>query len=212
MEGKTEIFLIGLFVVVATASVVVAQIGVPSQFYGDVSYNGASAPDGMSITAKIDGVIVEGTTTLAGKYGYNPLFFITDPGENREGKTIIFYVNNIQANSHVFENGVSTKLDLACSSSSNGDSGGGSGGGGGGGGGGSGGGASSSVSLSGGGGTDSEEGSEDGEEGSVGGGMTGGVVGSSGAGSGIVWLFVIIIVALSAGVVLMNKKKSKMLQ
>jgi hypothetical protein len=101
-------------------SLVSAQMGIPHQFYGGVGYNSASAPNGMSVVAKIDGVVVKETTTLAGRYGYNPLFFVTDPEEGREGKTIVFYVNGIEASSFVFGNGKTTQLNLAVTGSSGG--------------------------------------------------------------------------------------------
>ena len=92
---------------------VFAQLGIPNQFWGDVSYNGASAPDGLTIEAKIDGITVKETSVLAGRYGYDPLFFVTDPDEGREGKIIVFYINNIEASSSIFGNGKTTELSLA---------------------------------------------------------------------------------------------------
>ena len=65
--------------------------GLPHQLYGDVSYNGAPAPNGLSVVAKIDGITVKETTTLEGKYGHSPLFLVADPEGTYVGKTIEFF-------------------------------------------------------------------------------------------------------------------------
>ena len=147
MKTKFPFLIPLIFFGLVLVSTVFAQLGIPHQFWGTVTYNDAPAPDGVSIIAKIDNVIVKESTTLNGKYGYDPLFIITDSNENRNGKIIVFYVNNVEAATHVFENGRATGLNLnATGSSLNPPSSGGGGGGsgGGGGGGGSGGGGSSS--------------------------------------------------------------------
>ena len=118
--------------------------GIPHQFYGDVMINGAPAPDGSTVTAKIDGVEVASTTTSEGRYGYEPIFYVEDPdgspANTRAGKTINFFINGIDTGATaIFANGETTELDLSITT------GGGSPGGGGGGGGSSGGGGSKTT-------------------------------------------------------------------
>ncbi len=92
---------------------VLAIPGVPNQFYGSVSLNGQPAPDGTTIVAIVNGVQVASTTTSNGKYGYNPTFFVTDPNNDRSGKTITFFVNGVDTGqTSIFCNGCSTNLDL----------------------------------------------------------------------------------------------------
>lgn len=87
------IVLIGLAIF---ATNVLAVPGMSHKFYGSVTLNGQSAPDGTTVTAKINDVTVATTTTSEGKYGY-PLYFfgVDDPDNNRAGKQIKFFVNNI---------------------------------------------------------------------------------------------------------------------
>ena len=131
---------------------VLAMPGIPNVFYGSVTWNGASAPDGTIVVAKISGVQVASTTTLGGKYGYDSYghigsFYVDDPDNDRSGKTINFFVNNVDTGkTAIFCNGCfnlcgtnSTgcpTLDLSATGSTGGTGGssgsGGSGGGGGG--------------------------------------------------------------------------------
>jgi len=88
--------------------------GIPHQFYGSVNFSNGPAPDGLLVEAKIDGVTVATTiTSQSGKYGYSPLFFVTDPDSNRAGKTIKFFIGGIDTGkSATFENGEHTKIDF----------------------------------------------------------------------------------------------------
>ena len=93
--------------------------GVPYQFYGSVILNGQPAPDGTVIVAKINGIEVASTTTKNGKYGYEPIFYIEDPNNDRSGKEIRFFVNGIDTGqTKYFCNGCVTELNLTASSSS----------------------------------------------------------------------------------------------
>jgi hypothetical protein len=108
-RGKIlTILLVSIFLV----GIVFAIPGVPHQFYGEVKINGNPAPNNVLITAKVNGNEVAGTSPENGKYGYNPIFYVSDPNGNREGDTIEFYVNNVKAAEYTFKNGASTKLDL----------------------------------------------------------------------------------------------------
>jgi len=105
-----SLFLSASFLVLG----VQALMGVPHQFYGTVTINGKSAPDGFLIVARIGGVDVAGTSTLNGFYGYTPhIFYVQDPDSNRAGKTIGFYVSGIKAAEYKFKNGGHTGLNLA---------------------------------------------------------------------------------------------------
>jgi len=87
----TTLIAIALF-----ANITLAVPGIPHAFYGSVAWNGQPAPDGTTITAKINGVEVASTTTSGGKYGY-PIgaFYVADPSNDRSGKTINFFVNGV---------------------------------------------------------------------------------------------------------------------
>jgi len=90
--------------------------GIPHQFYGQVSFSNGPAPDGLVVEARIGSVTVATTTTLNGKYGYSPLFFVTDPDNDRAGKTITFLVNGIDTGlSATFENGEHTEKNFSIS-------------------------------------------------------------------------------------------------
>ncbi len=89
--------------------------GIPHQFYGYVTINGAPA-DGAGIVAKINGVERASTTSINGNYGFNPnIFYVPDPNSLFAGKTIEFFLNGNPVNepSVTFENGKTTRLDLS---------------------------------------------------------------------------------------------------
>ena len=69
--------------------------GIPNQFFGALTINGAAAAAGYTVTAKVNGVDSGSTTTTdsQGRYGYSPVFMI--PGS--QGGSITFYVNGAQA-------------------------------------------------------------------------------------------------------------------
>ncbi|HLC92679.1 MAG TPA: hypothetical protein VJH23_03150 [archaeon] len=140
--------------------------GIPHQFFGNVTINGAAAPDGTEVRATIDLSEVYTTVTVGGRYGYSPNTFVVQNPDpvNNEGKTIRFFVNGTDTGvTKPFSTGALTDLNLAItvatppattppSGGSGGDSGGSGGGGGGGGGGGSGGSSSSGTASAAGGG------------------------------------------------------------
>ena len=135
---------LALIVIILVTAIVSAQYGIPNQFWGTVTdNNGNQAPDGVLITAKIDGKDVAATTTKSGNYGYEPIFYIQDPNKNRDGKKIEFFINSVKVAEATFKNGATEELNLITSENfgvslpsntggNTGSSGGGSGGGGGG--------------------------------------------------------------------------------
>ncbi|MBU0953219.1 MAG: hypothetical protein KKA90_02225 [Nanoarchaeota archaeon] len=134
---KAKFGLITFFVLMLTAASAAAIPGVPHQFYGAVQINGAPAPDGSLVVARIQGLDEAATTTSAGTYGIAPhIFYVPDTEGDNDGKQIDFYVNGVFATSFTFVNGGTTTLDLSITQATSppgGDTGGDTGGGGGGG-------------------------------------------------------------------------------
>lgn len=116
MEQKFNLvsytILIALVLIIGTVS---AQPGIPNHFYGSVTINGAPAPDGVLVEARVSGNYVAGTTTIGGTYGQESVFYVPNPG-NMDGKVIEFYVQNVKAVEHTFNtNNPIVNLDLAVS-------------------------------------------------------------------------------------------------
>jgi len=93
---------------------VLAQPGIPHQFYGTVNFSSGPAPNGILVEAKLsNGTVAGSDITNNGKYGYNPgLFFVTDPNSNLNGQTLTFYVNGINTGTAVFSSGGYTEKNL----------------------------------------------------------------------------------------------------
>lgn len=103
-------FFSALVILFFFVGMVAAQPGsIPNRFYGSVTINGAAAPDGTLITAKISGVDVAGDTVSGGNY----VLDVPDPSFNRDGKTIEFYVSGTKAGEGVFQSSEFTLLNLA---------------------------------------------------------------------------------------------------
>jgi hypothetical protein len=130
-------FLLSILIsTILISNTVLAQPGIPNAFYGSVTWNGSPAPDGTTVTAKINGVEVASTTTKNGKYGIDPVFYVDDPDHNRSGKEVRFFVNGVDTGQFkYFSNGAVTLLNLIASGGTGGQQQQGGGGGGGGGGG-----------------------------------------------------------------------------
>lgn len=75
------------------SGVALAIPGTPHVFYGSVTLNGSPAPDGTVVSARINGIQVASTTTMDGKYGYEPMFFVDDPNSARLGQDVVFFVS-----------------------------------------------------------------------------------------------------------------------
>jgi len=145
LKTNSKIMLI-VAVILLISSIAFAIPGIPNAFYGSVAVNDAPASDGTTVTAKINGAIVATTTTSAGSYS----FYVDDPNNNRNGKTINFFVNDVDTGkTAIFNNdgsvSVVREVNLSATITTP-PSTGGSGGGGGGGGGGSSGSSGSTVS------------------------------------------------------------------
>lgn len=94
----------------------------PAAFYGSASINGASAPAGTVITARLDG-IQRGSFTIseAGKYGgldgREAKLFVSGTDKDR-GKTVYFYINGVEAGTAQWNDGAVYNLNLAATISS----------------------------------------------------------------------------------------------
>lgn len=115
MKTKNMAFFAILSIVLFSGIVSALTPGLPNQLFGTVSINGASAPDGTIVSARIDGVEVKYIPTINGKYGYAPgIFYVDDFDHNREGSIINLFVNGIDTGAITyFANGKSTELNLA---------------------------------------------------------------------------------------------------
>jgi len=122
MEKKLLRGVLSVVIILVFTAAISAQFATPHQFFGIVKdASGTSAPDGVLIIAKINGDDVAATTTKEGKYGRDSadIFYVEDPNENREGKPIEFFINDIKAAESTFRNGFSTNLDLLYSGTFN---------------------------------------------------------------------------------------------
>ena len=98
-----------LFSVLAVISLSVAVLNPGQhQFYGNVTVDGCSAPDGTNVTAKIGAEICGSQTTVNGKYGYATAFYV----EGNDGENITFWVDGVFATNYTFSTGAETDLDL----------------------------------------------------------------------------------------------------
>jgi len=111
LKTVTVMVFLGLFIPI----IGFAQIpSLPHQFFGTVNFNNGVAPNGLSVEARITGIIVGSSVTANGKYGYSPnLLFATDNQGVNAGKTVEFYVSGIKANeTAIFANGNSSQINL----------------------------------------------------------------------------------------------------
>ena len=128
MKKLKLIISLVLFIVLVSSAFAIME-GIPNQFYGKITVNGNAAPDGVRVDAVVNGVKFS-TTTKDGKYGYSaPLFYVladnpdtTESEGGVNGDTIEFYLNNVLAGTHGFENGAIEELNLLASGVDLGDS------------------------------------------------------------------------------------------
>lgn len=112
-KHTTRILMILGMLLVATGGVAAAP-GVPHNFFGEVEINGEPAPDGIIIEAQINDRTYGLGTTEDGRYGYDgDSFYVEDPLGVHDGNEITFYVEDEEAATYAFSNGISTRLDLS---------------------------------------------------------------------------------------------------
>ena len=115
MKVFIEAFLVSSFLGLLLPVFVFAQVlGIPHQFYGQVTFTNGVTLDGLLVEAKIDNSTIGGSITADGKYGYTDLLLATDTQSTNAGKTVEFYVSGIKANeTAIFVNGASTNFNLS---------------------------------------------------------------------------------------------------
>ena len=102
--------IIGFLAFIALIGSAFAVPGVPNQFYGDVRINGNPAPDGTSVTARINGEVAASVTVSDGSYNMK----VKDPDNDRGGDTVNFFVDGKDTGvSKSFCNGCSDRVDLS---------------------------------------------------------------------------------------------------
>src|SRR4030042_638987 len=104
------LFLALLLTVSLVTPVLAQPPGLPHQFYGTVTINGAAAAPTTAVAAYLNGALNASTTVDSlGRYGYSPIFTLTGSG----GETVTFFVGGTQAGqTYTFAAGGITRLDL----------------------------------------------------------------------------------------------------
>lgn len=106
--GFTETMI--FFVILILLGIVIAQPGLPHQFYGEVKcLNNNTVPNDLNVNVKTNNILIKSTTTFSGQYGYEPTFLIWDLEDNTP---LDFYVNNKHVVSYNFLADQTTRLDL----------------------------------------------------------------------------------------------------
>lgn len=109
----TELMII--VVVLVLIGIVIAQPGLPDQFYGQVKCpNGAAVVDGTQLDLYDNGTIIKTVYVSNGTYGYSPIILLWDLADNTQ---IDIYVNNQSIASSNFIQGEITNLDLVSNNS-----------------------------------------------------------------------------------------------
>ena len=112
---KILALLVGMVLLFTLPALVSAQVQFPHIFVGTVTLDGAPAPDGTVVSARVEGVAdAAGTTTTSGG-SYN---IVADPGEDSwAGLTVTFLVaGSAAAEIATFEHGGADVLDLTATS------------------------------------------------------------------------------------------------
>lgn len=114
---KIAILAIALIMLVGCITPVYASVpGLPHAFYGSVTVNGVSSPDGTEVLAKVDQGSILATqnpvTTVGGSYGCDSPYLLVQ-GDISDGEIITFYVNGVSTGqTEEWHSGEVTQLDL----------------------------------------------------------------------------------------------------
>jgi len=116
----------GLLLVVALIVGLVASVwalpGFPHRFLGQVTVNGEPAPEGLTVSAQINGITYEtGATDSLGRYGRDNADLFQVPFDDPDvpgkeggvnGEAVNFLVNGVPCGNAVFQSGNITELNL----------------------------------------------------------------------------------------------------
>jgi PGF-CTERM protein len=113
------VFLV-LVAVIGCTVPTAAQSPPPTAYYGNLTVNGDPAPEGLTITAEIDGEVRGSlTTSQTGAYGGSDAFdpkLQVDGESGDEGKTVAFYVDGVAADQTVtWQPAAVSRVDLTVS-------------------------------------------------------------------------------------------------
>jgi len=107
----------GFLIIILSLSVVLAEPGVPHQFYGDVIINGYSAPNNLKITVQeANGGVYDNESTINADFtkdGTYDLYALNNNGGLSDDDLLEFYIKGIFAANHIFRGGASTRLNLS---------------------------------------------------------------------------------------------------
>lgn len=85
----------------------------PERFYGTVTVNGATAPDGTIVSAWIDNTELISQATIDGKYGYVPPALEEFNVDGSVGDNIVFKIYGVEAGTDILSSGDITQKDLS---------------------------------------------------------------------------------------------------
>jgi len=119
-KAKIGLIVCAILVFVILCEAAVAIPMPPHKFYGNVTMEGEPAPDGMVVSARIEGREYANMTVMTGKYGFDEPFYVPsddlDTVDEKEGggngDVVELYVNNELAANATFSFGGISKLDL----------------------------------------------------------------------------------------------------
>jgi hypothetical protein len=86
---------------------------IPDRFYGTVTVNGETAPDGTIVSAWVDDVEVIRQATIDGKYGYVPPTSEEFQVSGEDGIEITFKIYDVVAETAILNIGDNSQLDLS---------------------------------------------------------------------------------------------------
>lgn len=110
MKKATAVIVLGLL----TPLLVLAAPGIPHQFYGNVTFESGTTPDGLLVEAKVGTTVVGTSATKNGKYGINPDLLMASKSDGEwAGQTVKLYVAGIDTGeTYPLERGGYTNLNL----------------------------------------------------------------------------------------------------
>lgn len=106
----TIVIISSFLLMLILADIALAIPAMPNQFYGAVMYNGGPARDGVTVSARIDGIEAASALTTGGQYS----LIVKDQESRISGKIVYFFADGVDTGkSAVFCNGCVTRADLS---------------------------------------------------------------------------------------------------